>query len=337
MMVVSFGQALRSATGKRHLLLGNGFSRALRNDIFAYEALFDRADFGALSSSARKAFDALGTHDFEVVMKALRDAQRIVSLYAPAASDAAEQMTRDADGLRDLLAETIAQNHPDRPHDVSAEAYRACRAFLAQFGGSIYTLNYDLLLYWALMQTELPPSIISDDGFRQPEDGPAEFVTWDPTEAQQRVFYLHGALHLFDAGQSLNKMTWVNTGTPLVDQIRSALRDGLFPVIVTEGTSGEKKTKIMHSAYLSRGWRSFANITGTLFTFGFGMWLNDEHWLRLIERGKVSLVAVGLYGDPDSDANRVTRSRAVKMRSARSPKRPLELLFYDAGSAAVWG
>lgn len=338
MSPLTFDEALARASGKRHLLLGNGFSRAIRKDIFAYAALFERANFEPLSPSARKAFDALGTTDFESVLRALKVSSKLVPLYAPEAPSAAQRLSADSDALRNLLAETIAKNHPERPHEISTDAYRACRAFLRHFVGSLYTLNYDLLLYWSLMQSELLPSIDSDDGFRQPDDGPTDYVTWDPSESHsQRVFYLHGALHLFDAGSSLTKMTWVNTGLPLVDQIRSALGDGLFPVVVTEGTSEEKKEKIMHSGYLSRGYRSFAQITGSLFTFGFAMSSQDEHWLRLIERGRTSVLAVGMYGDPTSPGNKVIIARAEALRAARSTRKPLELLFYDAASAGVWG
>ena len=47
MALLTFEQALaRVRAGKvPHLLLGNGFSRACREDIFADHALFDRADF----------------------------------------------------------------------------------------------------------------------------------------------------------------------------------------------------------------------------------------------------------------------------------------------------
>lgn len=336
--VMTFEEALAaSGTRKRHLLLGNGFSRALRNDIFAYDALFNRANFVGLHPNARSAFQSLGTTDFEVVMKALRSAERLVALYAPEQPDLATQLRRDADGLRDVLARTIAQSHPERPHDVVDDAYRACRAFLGHFDGSIYTLNYDLLLYWTLMKTELAPDIVSDDGFRQPEDGPAEYVEWSPSEESQRVFYLHGALHLFDAGHILKKMTWVNTGRALVDQIREALSRGLFPLVVAEGTTAEKKDRIMHSGYLSRGFRSFANIGHSLFVFGFAMSENDAHILDAIGRGKQAFLAVGLYGDPASPSNLAVRNRAAALQAARPSRRPLEVVFYDAKSANVWG
>ena len=40
---------------------------------------------------------------------------------------------------------------------------------------------------------------------------------------RQNIHYLHGALHLFDAGSELKKFTWVNTGRRLTEQIREAL------------------------------------------------------------------------------------------------------------------
>ncbi len=105
------------------------------------------------------------------------------------------------------------------------EQYRAWRQFLGHFTGKsreakqghIYSLNYDLLLYWTLMHTRFMepdpanPSVMRpvateeidhNDGFLAPENEPdAEYVTWDGEVAhQQSVFYLHGALHLFDYG-----------------------------------------------------------------------------------------------------------------------------------------
>jgi len=82
MKLMSFAAALDASyqCTKRHLLLGNGFSIACRPDIFVYGKLFDQADFSKLSSSAKKAFNALETQDFEKVIKALRDAKAILAV-----------------------------------------------------------------------------------------------------------------------------------------------------------------------------------------------------------------------------------------------------------------
>jgi len=337
--LLSFDEALTRGAGhnKRHLLLGNGFSRALRNDIFSYDALFDRAEFGTLSPLARRAFDVLGTTDFEVVMRALRGAASLVEIYAADNPGLAEQMRADADGLRELLVRTIAANHPSRPGDVANAAYERCRAFLSCFD-TVYTLNYDLLLYWALMQDELEPHLDSDDGFRTPDDGPTDYVTWEVEKTDsQKIFYLHGALHIFDGGTEIKKYTWVNTGIPLIDQIREALKNNLYPLFVAEGTTSQKLTRIKHNEFLGRAYRSFAKIGGCLYVYGHSMAANDEHIIKLIEKNKVSHLFVGLYGSPESDGNQYIIDRVLKISSARPQKRPIAVDFFDAASAQVWG
>lgn len=65
---VSFEEAIDAAKfekGRVRLLLGNGFSRALRDDLFSYDALYEEVDFSKVSPTAKAAFDALKTRDFE--------------------------------------------------------------------------------------------------------------------------------------------------------------------------------------------------------------------------------------------------------------------------------
>jgi Domain of unknown function (DUF4917) len=334
---ITFQQALERAIEPCHALLGNGFSRACRDGIFSYSALFDQANFEGLSPAARNAFGALDTTDFEVVIRALKQAALLAGVYLEDDPALAQRMNGDANGLRELLASTIAASHPDRPSDISEEQYAACRTFLSNFE-RIYTLNYDLLMYWALMQAEIEPLIKSDDGFREPDDGPAEYVTWDVQKTgQQNIFYLHGGLHIFDAGAELQKFTWCNTGIALIDQIRQALDTNRFPLFVAEGSHDSKLDRIQHSGFLNRSYRSFAEIGGSLFVFGLSFGEADEHILKLLDRGKVKQAFVGLHGDPNSERNLRIAARAELMRTRRPPKRPLIVEFYESDSANAWG
>ena len=85
MPLLTFHQAIEEAQrfNKRHLLLGNGFSIACRPKIFTYGRLYEQANFGNISPTAKLAFEALGTQDFERAIKALRDAARILQAYGP--------------------------------------------------------------------------------------------------------------------------------------------------------------------------------------------------------------------------------------------------------------
>jgi hypothetical protein len=108
----------------------------------------------------------------------------------------------------------------------------------------------------------------------------------------------------------------------------------MFPLIVSEGTSEQKLTRINHSGFLSRAFRSIAHISGTFFVLGHSMGKSDEHILSLVENGKVSQLFVGIFGDPDSKGNRHIIRRAFQMKDAR---RNREVRLYDARSASVWG
>lgn len=352
--LLTFDEAIEHSAQfkKRHLLLGNGFSIACRPKIFTYGSLFEQADF---SSAPRlpAVFDAVGSTDFEHVIKMLEDASRVVPVYSKEATEAAAQMAADAEALKDILIQTVANNHPNIPNEINDEQFWACRRFLAHFlgdenkDGKVYTLNYDLLLYWTLMHEDMgfdaPISLAANDGFGRDEDTEPEYVNWmgESGAHGQRVHYLHGALHLFDAGAELQKYTWVNTGKPLLEQAREAMGARKFPLFVAEGKSNQKLAKIKHSAYLHHSYKSFSSQMGqrndALFIFGHSLAENDQHILKKIARGKVGQIYVGLYGDPNSDGNKAIRSAANALGAHRDERVPLSVAFFDAGSAQVWG
>ncbi len=368
MTLITFQEALEQTSDvKRHLLIGNGFSIALFPNRFSYGSLLDSTDFTA-HPEVREAFGILNTTDFEVVINALRQAVVLLPLYG-GDIEAQKKMASHAEALKELLVQAIAGKHPERPSDISDEQYRACRRFLAYFVGDcrngakdlrgcVYTLNYDLLLYWALLHDQLliphpsVPGMLTiepaetlrhDDGFRTPDgEIDAEYVTWDAEAAhEQNIYFLHGALHLFDYGSQLQKKCWERSGgTPLIDQIRAALNEGRFPLFVSEGSSNGKLDRIRHSAYLHKGLRSFRGNCDqrrpALFIFGHSLAENDAHVLRQIEKGSVSQLFVSLYGDPESEINKAIVGRAELIKSRRNERVPLEISFYDSSTAQVW-
>jgi hypothetical protein len=337
---------------KRHLLLGNGFSIACRADIFHYGSLFAQADFSA-APEVVSVFDALHTQDFEAAIHALENAARILPAYLGHGTVAPAKMLEHAGILKEILVQTIAGNHPHIPLDIPDPKFWACRRFLSHFlsspkAGCVFTLNYDLLLYWTLMHDDMPfdepIDLAINDGFGNDEDEPeAEYVVWQgETNAHSAcVMFLHGALHLFDSGKELLKYTWVRKGVPLIDQAREALANNAFPLFVAEGTSPQKKAKIRHNAYLYQGFKQFtANMQQgkhCLFIFGHSLAENDDHVLARIGRGRCRKLYVGIYGDPLAEPNQVIIGRAQALAAMRNERWPLDVDFYDAESADVWG
>ncbi len=354
MPLMTFANAIDDSEqfSKRHLLLGNGFSIACRADIFHYGSLFGQADFSNVPEVVA-VFDALRTQDFEAAIRALENAAKILPAYVAHGDEAIATMLKHAAALKEILVQTIAGNHPHIPSDIPDDKFWACRRFLSHFlagdkPGCVFTLNYDLLLYWTLMHDDMPFDDQIDlginDGFGNDEDDPdADYVVWQgETNAHSAcVLFLHGALHLFDSGKELQKYTWVRKGVPLVDQAREALARDEYPLFVAEGTSAQKKTKIRHNAYLYQGFKQFtANVQQgkhCMFIFGHSLAENDDHILKRIGKGRLKKLYVGIYGDPLDAVNQTIMQRAQALAGLRHEKWPLEVAFYDAASASVWG
>lgn len=333
--ILTFDQALADAGGKRHLLLGNGFSIAWKSDVFHYGAIYGQADFSSLPY-AEQLFGASGTRDFEVVIRNLKHAAKTVLIYPGEHTALSDEMLRDAELLKNILVTAIATSHPGHPDEVLTAEYQSSRRFLANFE-RIYSLNYDLLLYWALMHNDVDTlGLRKRDGFTESElidDAP--YVAWGNFQSAT-VYYLHGALHIFDSGSELKKYTWKRTNNLLMSQIRDALDRDLFPLFVSEGESEAKLSRINHSGYLHKALRSFSEIQGSLFIYGHSLAANDEHILRVIEGGKVNKVYVSIFGDPNSTDNCRIVDRAELLQANRTGRVALSIYFFDAASAKVW-
>jgi hypothetical protein len=72
--------------------------------------------------------------------------------------------------------------------------------------------------------------------------------------------------------------------------------------------------------------------------YGHSLAENDEHYLKRIERGKLTRLYIGIYGDPNSPGNKaiVRRANAMPLARVGNKARPLDLFFYDASTAKVW-
>jgi len=339
--LLTFQEAISQAGNLKHVLLGNGFSISLKPDIFSYSSLFEECQKqGCISVGAMNVFKKFETKDFEIVIKALNDTYRVLGSYKDKGK-LLLQLKKDAKAIKKALVELLSLKHPSNPSKINDSQYNSCIEFLSNFE-RIYTLNYDLLLYWVIMKALETGKKRYDDGFRHENN--EEYVTWCPEEAEgQNIYYLHGALHLYDIGPEIKKFTWKRTGITLMKQVKSELDNDNFPLFVAEGTSEEKMTKINHSQYLGKNIRSFAKIGGSLFVFGHALASNDDHYLSLIAKNKIEKLFVSLYDDgttKNKENNNKIRKKAdllVTQRLNENPKRPLEVLFYDAVTAKVWG
>lgn len=358
MKLLTLKEALNQAANysKKNLLLGNGFSIACVPTIFTYSSLFKQADFSKMPE-VKEVFANLQTQDFEEIVNALEHCSIVLPSYKKTLPKTVALIHKHAQRLKEILIETIARNHPGRPSDIDETKYKACIQFLNNFlsnDGAIYSLNYDLLLYWTLMygMNEGLLNVEPNDGFGKDvefDDGEfsvSDYVVWqgDSNAHGQNIHYLHGALHIFERDAEIEKFTWINTGKPLIEQTREALEENRFPLFVAEGDSNKKLTRISHSGYLFHSYKSFSQRMKTgdkrssacLFTYGVSFSENDAHIIKKISNGKFNHLFVSIYGSPDLDYNKRIIN-AVETIKRKRRNQNLKLSYYDADSAKVWG
>jgi len=333
--LLTFQQVLEQ-TDKPHVLLGNGFSMSYDSARFSFTTLLESAvEKGVIErdSYIYKVFQKLETADFESVMRALKDAEQILEVYE-GDEEKRQQMRADSEALKGYLVQIVTNNHPEKSTSLLEEEKAACLDFLSNFD-KIYTLNYDLLLYWSTMQDQSATS----DGFSNTESSVNEgYVVYSNSRMPMRVYYLHGALHYFDADSEIIKKTYNNTDVPLVEQVRESLDEGKYPIFVSEGTSEQKITKILHSAYLNHCYKSLKTVGSAkksgLVIFGASLKENDNHILEAILQSKLINIYLGVS---DAAAGAYLSERIDSFNRTVEEAKKKKLYLYDYQTVNVWG
>ena len=183
--------------------------------------------------------------------------------------------------------------------------------------------------------------LTENDGFGKPQDSDTGKLVWigDTSQNKQRVHYLHGALHLLDTDTDLIKYRSAKDRT-LLEQIRDALGQDMFPLFVAEGTSKQKLRRIKQSPYLYNSLRHFGKRmkkrTDTLFIFGHNLDTSDDHVLNKIKKANIRTLYVSVHGNPNSNRNQEMRIRANALAQGHAGRGTEFLKFYTAESAEVW-
>jgi len=178
---------------KKKLVLGNGASIAVW-DGFKYDSLYDEAaDSGIFSPKLTKLFQEFKTRDFELVLKQLRQASIVNQLLG-----VKETRTQELyDLLRDALVNTVSSTHPEQ-RDIQSCLSRIA-FFMRQFD-TVISLNYDLIVYWAMLRGNTLFGQQFKDGFVDEGMFRDDYETLYPPYGQAKkttmVFYPHGNLIL---------------------------------------------------------------------------------------------------------------------------------------------
>lgn len=229
------------------LLIGNGFSIAL-SDKFKYASLFE-----TFINKTHEPFKSLFTHfdttNFELILNYLENALKVNGILAYPI-DLIKQAT---DSLKSGLIEAIKEIHP-RVENIDWTKLESITNQLENFG-DIFSTNYDLYLYHIIMKSidisRVKKGYIAyqDYFWGNAEDGYKEFMNYQQYR-YKHVYYLHGALFIFNHGVKDLKIKRASAFVELIEIIAGEIQKGHFPLFVTEGTWQDKLKAIYRSNYL---------------------------------------------------------------------------------------
>lgn len=263
---------------KRHrctgILIGNGASMAVW-DRFAYASLYDiaypRNDHR--HDADRKLFESFRTSNFEQVLSSLATAQQVNDLLGIPSP----QIPVHQANIRSALITAVNTVHIPwklvQPATLTA-IYEALRPYK-----TIFTTNYDLLVYWALMNAP------SDERFKDYFWGDDFNVADTSVTRGTKVLYLHGALHLYRLPNGRTRKRTRDDTRDLLRLFNVPEPSGGIPLFVTEGTSEGKRSAISRSDYLNFAFGEFGKHQGSLVVFGHSLDpVADAHLINAMRR-----------------------------------------------------
>lgn len=315
----------RRAGESRTLLFGNGLS--LRANLpFTWPDINRRASALVIGPRARALLRALPDLMPEDALQYLRG--------YPLTQGALE--TSEYTLLRNALVRAIADSHPLDQSVLPPAMLRSISEFFTQFN-ALFTTNYDLLTYWAILID--PARTIITDLFAPYQAPSPEFqriFRYDARHFPTRIplRYLHGALHLVQRGPNVEKLSRIQSGVPLIHQIHQRIATGEAPAIVVEGSADRKWQRIRENPYLTDSYIALHRVAGILVTYGWGFNLQDQHLADVIlQNPNLSEIWISVYGDFNNQYNRELRERIERrLTVADSRATPAKIIFYDADS-----
>ncbi len=295
------------------LLIGNGASIAVDNN-FNYPSLLESA---APSHLERSLFEMTASSNFETVLYWLVHARQVCQRLGLPTQVIDEQYSH----IRDLLIRSVTAIHIDR-HRFGPPA--GLGDFLVRHK-SIFSLNYDLLIYWTLAAhncfsdrrvLDVFPGLVFDSNYTVP--------------AQSSVlYYLHGALHLYlDQSYGCCKRRSV-PDQGLLSQLGFD-EDFKPPHFVCEGTYEEKKAFIRRSEYLNYAHKHLRMHDKDIVVFGFSMEpAHDQHIIDSLRLHRANRrIAVSVF----SELNPEQKTDYMNTVMARLRVPAESLLFYESES-----
>lgn len=317
---------------KKNIIIGNGFGisfdHAFGSNCFSWKNLLQLCDITAGSALYNLLVEC--NLDFELVHQKLNNAIDVLEKYNKS-EESIEYFQHQVQMLREQLIIAVSSSHPSsfsNPASSLEQKIKNGRRFLHQFD-EIYSLNYDLLLYWLRCYKQ---DYIGNDSFcfsNQHDD-----LIFQPNDDSNFLFP-HGALFLNRDGMSATKIK-SSQYDPILAAVQRNIQNGVFPMTVSEGTGQQKQQVIRSNKYLNYCFDRLGKLEGNVFTFGCSfMNGKDEHIIQQLLRSPADKIIVGEYA-PDQARVIQLLNEFSQVQKRQGSRRRIPIIIADTSSVTIW-
>jgi hypothetical protein len=317
------------------LLLGNGASMAI-DPCFSYRSLKEAAAAaGLITSNIQSVFDYLKTQDFELVMNIISHTYHVnQALCVP------DNVTLQAyNEVKTALVGAVRGKHTS--FEEASVHLKPIATFMKRFH-TVLSLNYDLIVYWAMMESKSQFGNWFKDCF---VNGTLD-IDWrrmrQPFGASGStlVFYPHGNLALATSISGFeSKMARQSDLASLLACVLQRWESGEdFPLFVSEGDTEQKKRAILRSHYLSTVYNEVMqspSLGESCAVYGWSANDNDAHILQRSCQPSTRYLAFSVYRGQRSQSE-VDAECAITEAKVRQKNQRIKTEFYWSDSADCW-
>jgi hypothetical protein len=328
------------------LLIGNGFNLALKaissfNIKLDYKSIIKEVQERVHNNGAQELFDFLSQKDIDK-SEIIYDIEQLLHILQTMpicfkygnhiycnSIQSQECINRHRTLLKKLTLEvmTSSEFHPEYESIINYSNQiflNKCAENINRFS-KIFTINYDLILYWLLVQKNLLEKrgskghIISSGKFKDGFTSNPQFSLHkdgkqiknlygcSSNNINANIFFLHGAIHLLEKDSRAFKVIRGASHlklTELRDSIKEQFKNHTTTIdnlIVFDGTSYEKTQSIYHNVYLEKAYDKLLSVDRDIIVYGckivenekffFG---NDIHLWRKLMSSKARSIYVGI-------------------------------------------
>ena len=323
-------KALIQYNGTSSLLLGNGFSIACNPN-------FNLSNLTQQMISANSVIYNVchnlqrNKNDIEETMRIVNATTKLLQHFTQlnnnAFGDVISALDNFSENLKNSFIETIRDTHISSVDDMQKTS---AFDFIKDYN-NIFTLNYDLLLYWVM---SLEWSFA--DGFCKTNYDLIFNYNYNHNGYYycKNFYFLHGALHLFyDKGEVIKIQ---GDNIPILSHISNIIDNTKrYPLCVTAGSASEKLVMIRSNHYLNHCYNMLCSLNDTnLIVFGASLKDNDRHIRDAILQSGVQNIFFGVS----------STNYQQELQSLQDPQdwraglvgNGKKVYFYDYNTANVW-